>query len=157
MQRSETYAYWLAAQQGVVCPACQESTSAPDEGDQVPPFNSRNSSLQALQKRLSILEQQAVPSLQRALEATRATIHSQEFQASLAALQHVTEALAQQHASCSATAAMRSLGWQLWLGIVAVAGHAQQLLSGADVAALLLSRRLLLQRDPFELRSEGQM
>ena len=78
----------------------------------------------------------------------------QEFQASLVALQHVAEALAQQHAQCSAASALRSLGWQVWLGIVAIAGHAQQLLSGADVAALLLSRRLLLQRDPFEAHHE---
>ena len=78
----------------------------------------------------------------------------QEFQASLVAMQHVADALAQQHAQCSAASALRSLGWQVWLGIVAVAGHTQQLLSGADVAALLLSRRLLLQRDPFKAPNE---
>lgn len=78
----------------------------------------------------------------------------QEFQASLVALQHVADVLAQQHAQCSVASALRSLGWQVWLGTVAVAGHAQQLLSGADVAALLLSRRLLLQRDPSEAPHE---
>ena len=72
----------------------------------------------------------------------------------MAALQSMATALAQQHAYCGASAALRGLGWQLWLGLVAVAGHAQQLLSGADVAALLLSRRLLLQRDCFELADQ---